>query len=125
MKRDQFLGNVLAGTAALYAANWETMAQIREYKHPNKPLLTEANLNRFFGKCKDEKNLLPFEEAINYTKVFLEKYFSISQEQKNTISRMNADNWENIQSIIKDAREDKRIVDFKFENPIVCHNWKV
>lgn len=114
MKRNQFIRHALAGTAALFAANWGTLAQIREYKQQDKPLLTEANLNRFFDKCKAENNFLPFDEAAKDTRGFLEKYFSISPEQKKTIARMNEENWKNIQSVIKDARNDKGLLNFKF-----------
>ena len=116
MKRNDFLKKALAGTAALFAVNWGTLAEIREYKHPDKPLLTEANLNRFFSNLELRRSDGSLEEAMTDTKAFLDKNFSISPQQKLTIERMTVADWENIKSIVTDARDQKGLLQFKFEN---------
>lgn len=116
MKRSDFFKTTAAGVAALFAANWGTLAQIRQYKHADKPLLTEANLNRLVGKWQAEKKNGPFREAITNTKEFLDKYFSISPQQRETIARLSEDQWKEIQSVLQDVLEKKGTLNFKFLN---------
>jgi hypothetical protein len=113
MKRNDFLRGI-AGAAALFAANWGTMAQIRLYKQEDKPLLTASNLNRLFTKWEEEKNDGPLKEAATDTRAFLDKYFSISPQQRRTIARMKETDWQNIKAVINDTRQKKGTVDFQF-----------
>ena len=117
MERNEFIKKALAGAAALFVANWGTLAEIRKYKDPEKPLLTEANLNRFFNNWDLRKRDGTLELAITDTSAFLEQNFSLSPQQQQTIRNMKPEDWTLIQSIITDAREDKGKLNFKFVNP--------
>lgn len=117
MKRSHFLKKFIAGTIALISFKWAAIAKKKEFRLEDKPLLTDGALNRFFAKCEEEKNDGPLDEAIDNTKAFLEKYFSyISPQQRDRIAHIKRGEWRSIQAILRDVKQRKGSVDFKFIN---------
>jgi hypothetical protein len=117
MKRNHFLKKAIGGTIALFTFKWTAIAQKKEFRPEDKPLLTDGALNRFFAKCEEERNDGPLDEAIVNTRAFLEKYFSyISPQQRDRIAQIKKGEWRRIQAILRDAKQRKGSVDFKFIN---------
>ena len=116
MKRNDFFKKAIAGTVALFSINWNAIAGKKVYKQ-EKPMLTDGALNRFFAKCEEERNERPLTEAITDTRAFVEKYFTyISPEQRERIRGIKEADWRNIQSILRDVKQKRGLVEFKFIN---------
>lgn len=117
MKRTDFLKKAIAGIVALAAISLSAFAKRKGVKEPEKPPLTPGNLNSFFARYEREKHDRALNEAITNAKAFVNKYFSyISPQQKERIMRLRKSDWEGIQNIIRDMKQGRGTVEFKFIN---------
>jgi len=118
MDRRTFLETNLAAASAFgFLANWGTMAEIRAYKVQGKPLLTENNLNRFFAAANDRGSLSAIvQEANGNLPAFLDRYFSVSPEQKITIAGFTPERSSRVKEALTYAAVNRSIPNFKFVN---------
>ncbi len=116
MDRRTFLETNLATASAFgFLDNWGTLDQIRAYKQPNKPLLTESNLTRLFSDAKTHGTLGALVlEANQNIPAFLEKHFSTSPEQKKTIAGFTPERTFRIKEALNYASANQASPAFRF-----------
>lgn len=123
MDRRSFLkGEAAVLLGGLFVANWGTRAQIRQYKQAGKPLLTEANLNRFFESAKSRGDLVRHaRHARTDVSDFLHSNFSLSSQQETTLAGMTPAQRVQLNELLSHAEEPGAGVNFKFlNNAHVC-----
>src|SRR5579864_1844160 len=105
-----------------FLANWGTRAQIKTYKQPGKPLLTEANLNRFFEETRSRGELSKHaHHARTDVSDFLHANFSLSPQQEATLAKLTPAQRNQLDEVLARAEQPGASVNFKFvANPKQC-----
>lgn len=117
MDRRSFLKGKAAFLGGLFVANWGTRAQIREYKQAGKPLLTEANLNRFFEAARSRGELgKHVQHARSDVSGFLHSNFSLSPQQETTLARLTPAQRTQLNELLSGAEGPGAALRFKFVN---------
>ena len=122
MDRRSFLkGEAAFLLGSLFVANWGTPAQIRQYKQAGKPLLTEANLNRFFEEARSRGDLSRHaRQGRADVSGFLHANFSLSPQQETTLANLTLAQRAQLGELLSHAEEPGAALNFKFVNSARC-----
>jgi hypothetical protein len=120
MDRRSFLKrNAALLIGGVFVANWGTRAQIRKYKQEGKPLLTEANLNRFFEAARSRGDLSKHARHVRTDVTdFLHANFSLSPQQETTLAHLTPAQRGQLDQLMSRAEEPGAAVNFKFVNNV-------